>query len=36
MFKKPTTVPQDGNSPIVDSIPNVNLFEYGTNFVSVS
>lgn len=35
MFKKPTTVPTDGVAPIVDSIPNVNLFEYGTNFVSI-
>lgn len=35
MFKKPTTVPPDGVSPVVDSVPNVNLFEFGTNFVSI-
>lgn len=35
MFKKPATTPPDGVSPVVDSVPNVNLFEYGTNFVSI-
>lgn len=34
MFKKQTpTTPLDGVSP-VDSIPNVNLFEFGETFVS--
>lgn len=35
MFKKPTTVPSDSVNPIVDIVPSVNLFEYGTHFVSI-
>lgn len=34
MFKKPATVPTDGVVPAADLVPNVNFFEYGTNFVS--
>jgi len=33
MFRKSTTVPSDVVNPI-DTIPNVNFFEYGTYFVS--
>lgn len=33
MFRKSTTVPPDVVNPI-DTIPNVNFFEYGTYFVS--
>uniref|UniRef100_A0A2S2Q9V9 Cleft lip and palate transmembrane protein 1 n=2 Tax=Sipha flava TaxID=143950 RepID=A0A2S2Q9V9_9HEMI len=32
MFKKPAAVPPDGVAPVVDSVPNTNLFEYGTYF----
>jgi len=35
MFKKPATVPPDGVNPIVDTVPNINFFEYGTHFVSI-
>lgn len=35
MFKKPATVPTDGVVPAADLVPNVNFFEYGTNFVSI-
>lgn len=35
MFKKPAAVPPDGVAPVVDSVPNTNLFEYGTYFVSL-
>lgn len=36
MFKKPTTAPTEGGVAPIDSVPNVNLFEFGTNFVSIS
>jgi len=37
MFKKPSTVTTpDGVTPLADSIPNVNFFEYGTKFVRIS
>ncbi|XP_022164187.1 cleft lip and palate transmembrane protein 1 homolog [Myzus persicae] len=32
MFKKSSNVPPDGVTPVADSIPNVNFFEYGTKF----
>jgi len=35
MFKKPATTPPDGVSSVADSIPSVNLFEFGTTFVSI-
>lgn len=35
MFRKPAAVPPDGAAPVVDSIPNINFFEYGTYFVSI-
>lgn len=35
MFKKSSTVPPDGVTPIADSIPNVNFFDFGTKFVSI-
>lgn len=33
MFKKSSNVPPDGVTPIADSVPNVNYFEFGTKFV---
>lgn len=38
MFKKPATnnvLPDGSIAPTVDAIPNINLFEYGTNFVRI-
>lgn len=37
MFKKPATnvLPDGSVAPTVDAVPNINLFEYGTNFVRI-